>query len=200
MQIWDNYRRKTGLVIVLSGPSGVGKDSVLEEFTRQCPQVTRCVTVTTRPPRNNEQQGVDYHFVSVDKFRQMVDEGQFLEFAEVHGNLYGTPKPWVLEQMAAGRDSILKIDVQGGISVKNQIPEAVMIFLVPPSLEELERRLRSRLTETDNDIEKRLLNARSELEHIPYYEYIIDNDIIENAVEKLRAIIIAEHSRIVSHC
>ena len=95
------------MVIVLSGPSGVGKDSVLEEFTRQCPQVTRCVTVTTRPPRNNEQQGVDYHFVSVDKFRQMVDEGQFLEFAEAHGT-FTALETLGTEQMAAGRDSILK--------------------------------------------------------------------------------------------
>ncbi len=194
---WNDYRRKTGLVIVLSGPSGVGKDRVLEEFVKVCPDVYKCVTATTRAPRPAEVPGRDYHFLSVDQFRRMVDDQQFLEFAEVHGNLYGTPKSWVLEQAAQGRDVVLKIDVQGGISVKKQIPEAVMIFLVPPSLEELERRLRSRGTENESEATKRLLDAQSELQYLPCYQYMVVNDVVEKAVEELRAVIVAERSRIV---
>lgn len=200
MQDWNKYRHKTGLVIVLSGPSGVGKDRVLEEFVKLCPDVLRCVTVTTRPPRANEVAGKDYHFVSIQDFRRMVDAGEFLEFAEVHGNLYGTPRAWVDEQVNAGRDVALKIDVQGGISVKKQVPNAIMVFLVPPSLEELEHRLRSRLTESDAEITKRLLDARSEFEHICCYQYMVENDVVEKAASELRAIVIAERRRIVSPC
>jgi guanylate kinase len=198
MQSWDSFRRRDGLVVVLSGPSGVGKDRVLAEFVQRYPDVHRCVTVTTRPPRSNEEAGKDYTFVSVQDFRRMVEEGQFLEFAEVYGNLYGSPKSWVAEQVAAGRDVVLKIDVQGGILVKRQMPEALMIFLLPPSLEELERRLRDRLTDSDADITKRLLEARRELEQISYYEYAIENDSIEKAVSELRAVIIAERNRIIT--
>jgi len=197
MQIWDNYRRKSGLAIVVSGPSGVGKDTVLDEFVKVCPEVTRCVTVTTRPPRENEKHGLDYSFVTEQDFRQMISEDGFLEYAEVHGNLYGTPKHWVIEKIESGQDCLLKIDVQGGIAVKKQIPDAVMVFLVPPSMEELERRLRSRSTDSDEAIERRLKNAKMELKQIPYYEYIVENDLVESAVDKLRAIINAEHSRIV---
>lgn len=197
MQNWINYRRKAGLVIVLSGPSGVGKDCVLERFVKECPEVSRCVTVTTRQKRANEIPGTDYVFVSAQEFKQMIEAGGFLEYAEVHGNFYGTPKPWVVERMAAGLDSVLKIDVQGGIAVKSQIPEAVMIFLVPPSLEELEKRLRNRCTDSDEDIALRLVNAGTELKHISHYEYLVENDTIENAVDKLKAIIVAEHCRTV---
>lgn len=184
-------------MIVLSGPSGVGKDTVLDEFIKICPNVLLCVTATTRQPRANETDGVDYHFVTEQKFKQMIEDGDFLEYAEVHGNFYGTPKSWVVEQISQGNDVVLKIDVQGGIEVKRQMPDAVMAFLVPPSFEELERRLTSRLTETAADLEKRLSNARNEIEQIPFYEYIIDNDLVENAAEKLRSVIIAERSRIV---
>lgn len=194
---WDDYRRRTGLIIVLSGPSGVGKDSVLEELIRVCPDLHRCVTTTTREPRPGEVDGKDYRFVSISEFRKMVDQGEFLEFAEVHGNMYGTPRSWVAEQAAAGRDVVLKIDVQGGLAVKNRIPEAVMVFLVPPSLQELERRLRSRLTESEAQVTKRLLDAESELQHLPCYQYMIENDRVEEAVSKLRSVIVAERSRVV---
>ncbi|MEN6371003.1 MAG: guanylate kinase [Armatimonadota bacterium] len=198
MQIWDNYRRKSGLAIVVSGPSGVGKDTVLDEFAKSCPDITRCVTVTTRQPRVNEQHGLDYCFVTEQEFCRMIDLGEFLEYAEVHGNFYGTPKPWVVGKISAGQDCLLKIDVQGGIAVKRQIPEAVMVFIVPPSMEELERRLRARSTDSEESIAKRLKNAWYELEQIPHYEYLVKNDLVENAVAELRAIVIAEHRRIVS--
>jgi len=194
--MWKEYRRKTGLVVVLSGPSGVGKDSVLVEFLRICPDITKCVTYTTRPQRQGERPGEDYHFVSVRQFREMVEAGQFLEWAEVHGNLYGTPRPWVEDNTRAGRDVILKIDVQGGIAVKRQVEDAVMVFLAPTSIPELEHRLRARLTEEEDEIMKRLLDAASELRQIPAYDYLVENDSVDRAAEQLRAIVIAERARI----
>ena len=195
MPNWDEHRRKGGLLVVLSGPSGVGKDSVLDELNKIYPTAIKCVTMTTRQPRNGEVDGVDYTFVSVDEFRKCVDKGGFLEYAEVHGNLYGTPRRWVEANLEQGADIFLKIDVQGGLAVKQQMPGAVMIFLLPPSMEELERRLRSRLTETDAEMQMRLLNALSELEQISHYDYVIVNDSISNAAQELKAVLIAEHCR-----
>lgn len=195
MRTWDRHIRREGLLIVLSGPSGVGKDAVLLELDNIYSNFSRCVTTTTRKPRENEVDGVDYTFISVDEFRKRADDGDFLEYANVHGNLYGTPRKWVEARLADGIDVILKIDVQGGLAVKKQMPSAVMIFLVPPSIEELEKRLRGRLTESENDLTKRLLNSRKELEQIPYYEYIIENDSLAKTAEELKAVIIAEHCR-----
>lgn len=196
MRILDKWRRREGLLIVLSGPSGVGKDAVLSELEKLRPEVRRCVTTTTRSIRPGEIDGVHYNFIAVDEFRRRVEQGNFLEYAQVHGNLYGTPRDWVEEQLNRGCDVILKIDVQGGLAVKRQMPSCIMVFLVPPTLEELERRLRSRLTESEAEITKRLLDARSELDHIPEYDYIIENDSLHKAAEDLEAIIIAEHCRI----
>ena len=196
MPNWDEHRRKGGLLIVLSGPSGVGKDSVLDELKKIYPALAKCVTMTTRQPRDGEVDGVDYTFVSVEDFKKRVDEGGFLEYAEVHCNLYGTPRSWVEENLAQGADIVLKIDVQGGLTVKHKMPSAVMVFLLPPSMEELERRLRSRLTETDEEMSVRLLNARKELEQISRYDYVIVNDSISKAAEELKAVLIAEHCRI----
>lgn len=196
MQTWDSCIRKEGLLLVVSGPSGVGKDSVLDGLKQIYPKPLKCVTTTTRAPREGEVDGVDYTFVSVDEFHKQVEMGGFLEYAEVHGNMYGTPRQWVEDRLNRGDDIILKIDVQGGLTVKERMPQAVMIFLVPPSLEELENRLRTRSTETDDEVSKRLLNARAELEHIPCYDYIIENDSLQKAAEELKAVIIAEHCRI----
>jgi guanylate kinase len=196
MRTWDKHLRSGGLLVVVSGPSGVGKDSVLAEFNKIYPEARKCVTATTRQPRQGEIDGVDYHFTTVQDFEQRMAEGGFLEYARVHGNLYGTPRSWVEEQTQSGCDVILKIDVQGGIAVKQQEPSCVMIFLVPPSLEELERRLRSRSTETEEEVKKRFSDARKELEQIPQYDYIIENGSIQTAAEQLRAVLIAEHCRI----
>jgi len=196
MQTWDKYIRKNGLLFVLSGPSGAGKDAVLTELQVIYPSVRRCVTVTTRPKRDYEVDGVDYTFIGVDRFRATAEQGGFLEYAEVHGNLYGTPKQWVEENLASGADIILKIDVQGGLTVKRARNDAIMVFLAPPSLEELENRLRSRNSESEDVIARRLLNARKELEQIPNYDYIVENDSIGMAAEELKAVIVAEHCRI----
>jgi guanylate kinase len=143
-----------------------------------------------------EVHGVDYHFVSPARFNEMVAADEFLEYAEVHEGWYGTPRLWVDEQRSAGIDVILKIDVQGGLAVKTQSPDAVLIFLQPPSLEELERRLRGRRTESEDAIAVRLLNARSELAQRKYYDYGVVNDAVEDAVASIKSILTAEHCRI----
>ena len=194
-----------GLLVVVSGPSAVGKDTVLDALLEtEAPHfpIQKCITATTRPPRpkdggaSMEIDGVDYHFVSPARFNEMVGEGAFLEFAEVHDCWYGTPRRWVEEKRAAGIDVILKIDVQGGLAVKQQMPDAVLIFLQPPSLEELERRLRGRRSESEDAIAKRLLNARSELAQRRYYDYAVTNSEVSEAVSGIHSILVAEHCRI----
>ena len=196
MKGWDNYIEKNGLLVVLSGPSGTGKDTVYNALEKIYPQVRRCVTTTTRAPRPNEIDGKDYNFVSVEEFRKMVETESFLEYAQVHGNLYGTPKKWVTEHISYGYDVVLKIDVQGGLSVKRHMPSAVMIFLTTPTFEDLEMRLRSRKTETEEEITKRLLDARNEFEYIPHYDYLIENESVSKAAENIKAVLIAEHCKI----
>lgn len=196
METWDNYVRKEGLLFILSGPSGVGKDAVLAELMKSLPGVRRCVTATTRARRDSETDGVDYTFLSVDEFRKRIAEDGFLEYAEVYGNLYGTPRRWVEDARAAGFDVVLKIDVQGGLTVKRAAPEAIAVFLVPPSMDELERRLRARNSESEESIQRRLRNAALEMEQIPHYDYLVENRTIDRAVEELKAVVIAEHRRI----
>jgi guanylate kinase len=174
----------------------VGKDTVLEAFHRLLPDVKQCVTVTTRGMRTGESQGHPYLFVSVSEFQAMVEADGFLEYAKVNGNLYGTPRAWVEEQRSLGFDTLLKIDVQGGLKVRHKVPDAVLVFLAPPTLNELERRLRDRNTETEDQIGIRLVDARSELEEIRNYDYLVINDTIERAADDIRAIFIAERRRV----
>ena len=187
---------RSGMLIVLSGPSGVGKDTLLQRLEEVCPRIERCVTYTTRAPRPGEVPGVDYNFISAEEFRRMIEEGKFLEYAQVHLDLYGSPLSSVAEIREDGNDAILKIDVQGGLTVKQRIPDAIMIFVAPPSMEELERRLRARYTDSEEAVIKRLEDARKELEQIPMYDYVVVNDDIESAVDKLRCIVTAERSRV----
>lgn len=185
-----------GMLVVLSGPSGVGKDTLLQKLEQLCPNIRRCVTYTTRKPRPGEVPGVDYNFVTVEQFRRMIEANEFLEYAQVHLDFYGSPLREVIETRKEGMDIILKIDVQGGLMVKQKCPDAIMIFVAPPCMEELERRLRSRYTESEKAIAKRLEDAKREIECIPMYDYLVVNDDIELAVDKLRCIIIAERLRI----
>ncbi|MBC8103365.1 MAG: guanylate kinase [Cytophagales bacterium] len=185
-----------GRLFVVSGPSGVGKDTVIEQFLPMMPGILLNVSATTRPPRPGESEGDPYFFVSVADFRTMVEMDSFLEYARVNGNLYGTPRAWVEEQRGKGIDVLLKIDVQGGLTVRTKVRDAVLIFLMPPSVGELERRLRSRSTETEEQITTRLLDARSELQQIPNYDYAVMNDDVHRAADLLRAIFLAERCRV----
>lgn len=195
-RIRDRHVSASGLLVVFSGPSGVGKDTVLEELANIYTGFRRCVTTTTRTRRDYEIDGQDYTFISVQAFRDRIDRGEFLEWAEVHGNLYGTPRKWVEDRLGEGTDIILKIDVQGGANVKKQMPSALLVFVAPPSMQELERRLRGRNSESQKDIAERLANAKRELDQIPDYDYVVENDTVAKAADELRAILVAEHCRV----
>ena len=186
------------LMIVLSGPSGVGKDATLNELRRLDRPWSVVVTATTRPKRPEETDGVDYLFVDVETFEEIVAGGEFLEHAEVYGNRYGSPKGQVREAMAAGRDIIVKVDVQGAASIKGLASDAVFIFLVPSSLAELEGRLRARATETKRDLKLRSEIAVLEMASLPTFDYCVVNrdGCLEDTVATIEAIIRAEKCRI----
>ena len=187
---------RRGRLFVVSGPSGVGKDTVIEHLLPLISGVVLNVSATTRPPRLGESEGKPYFFMSVADFRTQVESDAFLEYARVNGNLYGTPRAWVDEQRRQGIDVLLKIDVQGGLTVRTKVRDAVLVFLMPPSVEDLERRLRSRSTETEEQITTRLLDSRSELQQIPNYDYAVMNDDVNRAADLLRAIFLAERCRV----
>ena len=186
------------LLVVLSGPSGVGKDSVLRLLKEQGHNWHFTVTATTRTQRPGEVDGVDYVFMDRDSFHQKVESGDFLECAQVYGNWYGVPRDQVADALAEGKDVIIKADVQGAASIKGNVHDAVFIFLMPPSPEELERRLRERKTETTPDLELRIRTAMDELYQLPLFDYVVVNDLLESAVESIAAIMEAEKCRLPS--
>lgn len=185
-----------GLLIVLSGPAGVGKDTLIEQWQLVAPNLRRLVTYTTRRQALHERHGLDYYFVTEEEFHALREQGAFIECAEVHGNWYGTPRFAMEELRNAGRDVVLRIDVQGAMQVRQKYPEAVLIFVAPPSLEELEQRLRRRGRDDEEAIRVRLLNAREEMKYIPQYDYLVINDDLNRALETLRCILIAERHRV----
>lgn len=189
--------RKQGLLFVLSAPSGTGKDTVINELKNQGMDFHVVSSVTTRAPRPGESEGYPYYFVSKEAFDLMVKQQELIEFAQVHGNWYGQPIQQIKDNLEVGRDVLLKIDVQGASTVRQRIPEAIFIFLVPGSVEELVQRLTHRQTETPAELERRLQDAKFELEQQKYYEYVIENrqGHLLDAVACLRAIILAEHCR-----
>lgn len=184
-----------GLLIVLSGPSGVGKGTVCAALRKLCPNLVYSVSATTRPPRPGEQEGVNYFFKTREEFERMIEQGELLEWAEYVGNYYGTPRRFVEEMLAQGKDVLLEIEVQGAMQVKRQFPDGVFIFLVPPSMEELRRRIHGRGTEGSGAITERLETARAELAMMAEYDYVVVNDSVEHACERIRAIVTAEHCR-----
>lgn len=189
-------KNERGLLIVLSGPSGVGKGTVRKELFKQ-PNTNYeySISMTTRKPRTGEVDGVDYFFKTREEFEQLIEEGGLLEYAEFVGNYYGTPLAYVNETLDAGRDVFLEIEVQGAAQIREKVPEALFIFLAPPSLSELEKQLIGRGTESEDIIKKRIEAAKEELEMMSLYDYVVENDQIQNACDKINAIIIAEHCR-----
>ncbi|HJT58770.1 MAG TPA: guanylate kinase [Ktedonobacteraceae bacterium] len=186
-----------GLLFVLSAPSGTGKDTIIQTLKEQGLDFYLVSSVTTRRPRLGESEGNPYHFVDQETFNHLVANNELLEYAKVHGNWYGQPRQPIRDNLQAGRDVLLKIDVQGAATVRRKVPEAVFIFLVPESVEELAQRLDARKTETTEERQRRLEDARLELAEKDWYDYIILNrrGHLEEAVEKLRAIMLAEHCR-----
>lgn len=187
--------RRPGLLIVISGPSGTGKGTICQALLQRQPQFVYSISATTRLPRPGEVHGLNYFFVSVQEFRRMVDAHEMLEWANVYGNYYGTPRFLVEDQLHKGRDVILEIDTQGAKQIKDRCPEGIFIFVVPPSLAELKRRIVKRGTDSAAVIERRLVSASDELSCAAYYDYVVVNDNLHTAVETIQAIITAEKCR-----
>ena len=184
-----------GLVFIISAPSGAGKTTLVREVMRQLPDLQFSVSFTTRLPRPNEKEGEDYHFVSHSLFQKMIEKNEFLEWAEVLGNRYGTPRPDLKKLESEGIDLILDVDTQGAKKVKNEIGQPVLIYVLPPSLKALRERLINRGVDSLEMVKFRLSSARRDMEEAEGYHYVIVNDCVEEAVEKLKSIIIAERCR-----
>jgi len=185
-----------GLLIIISGPSGAGKGTICKSFMERNENVALSVSATTRSPRTGEVEGVNYYFMSKEKFKEKITSNDFLEHAEVYDNYYGTPKSNVEEILESGKDVILEIDIQGALKVKENTEEGVFIFVLPPSMEELKQRIINRGSETQESLMKRFKSAYKEINYISKYNYAVVNDKVENAVQKLEAIISAEKCRV----
>jgi len=186
------------LLIVLSGPSGAGKDAVLSRMKKSGYPVEFVTTATTRPQRTGEKNNVDYHFVSRESFQRMIENKELLEWANVYGNRYGVPKQPVKQALDRGQDIIVKVDIQGAATIKKILPQAVFIFLVPPSMEEVATRLKQRHTESPFDLTLRIETAEEEIKQLPLFDYVVVNkrDEIDLAVSDIEAIITAEKRRV----
>jgi guanylate kinase len=185
-----------GLLIVVSGPSGTGKGTVCSELLSQAQDLAYSISATTRQPRAGEVDGKNYYFMDKADFEKKIAEGGFLEYANVYGNYYGTPLGKIEERLAKGEDILLEIDTQGALNVMKKCPDGLFIFLVPPSLAELERRIRGRGSETEESLQKRMGSACKEIEDGRKYSYVVVNDTVKHAVQRILAIRAAEHCRV----
>jgi len=183
------------MLIVVSSPSGGGKSSIIEALLKTDPQMEYSVSVTSRPPRPGEKDGVAYHFVTEAQFRKWIDEGRFYEWAVVYDRLYGTRRDIIMEKLKRGRDVIMDLDIQGGLNIKRQSPDSVLVFLLPPDLDVLEQRLRARGTDSEDVIRGRLSNVHEEMRHAMQYDYVLINDNLNETIENVREIIKAERRR-----
>ncbi|HEX9195754.1 MAG TPA: guanylate kinase [Azonexus sp.] len=179
----------SGKLYVVAAPSGAGKTTLVRLLLEREPDVHLSISFTTRGPRPGEKDGREYHFVDVATFQAMKERGDFLEWAEVHGNFYGTSKVWIADRLAAGHDVLLEIDWQGAQQVRAVFPEAIGVFILPPSMEELTRRLTGRGTDSAEVIERRLAAAEAEMRHVGEFDYVIINDGLEQALDDLRAVV-----------
>lgn len=191
-----NQKKERGQLIVLSGPSGVGKSTVIAELFSQRSNIYFSVSYTTRQPRVGEQDGVNYNFVSREEFERMIADDELLEYAEYVDNYYGTSIKLIREKLDAGIDVLLDIEVQGAAKVRARCPDALFIFIIPPSFEELSRRLHRRNTDSEDVIAGRLAKARQEFREIPKYDYLVINDKVSNAVHEIEAILTAAECRV----
>lgn len=188
--------KRRGLLIVVSGPSGVGKGTICKELFKSSDDIHLSVSVTTRAAREGEVHGKNYFFISKEAFQSMIENDELLEYAQVYDNYYGTPKGFVMDQLDQGRDILLEIDIQGALQVKERYPEGVFVFIVPPSMEELRNRIVGRGTETLEAINKRFSSAYDEIDLMSNYDYYIINDTVQKATKRLQCILEAERYRI----
>jgi len=187
---------KKGCLIVVSGPSGTGKGTVCAALLERYPQIAYSVSATTRAPRAGEKEGVNYYFLDKPVFEKMIADGELLEWAEVFGNYYGTPMKKIQDRLAEGQDILLEIDTQGAMHVKKRFPNGVFIFLLPPSLAELERRIRGRGTDDEESIRRRLASSAGEIAVAREYRYVVVNEDVDRSVETIWSILTAEHCRV----
>lgn len=185
-----------GLLIVVSGPSGAGKDTICQKLIKENSNIWMSVSMTTRKPRPLEKDGVDYFFVSSEEFENKINDNTFLEYASYNENYYGTPKDKVEEKLNEGKDVILVIDINGAINIKKIIPSALFIFIMPPDMETLKNRLIGRKTESKDKVVKRFITAYNEVNNYKKYNYVVVNDKVEDAVNKVKSIIISEKCRV----
>ncbi|MBP3841738.1 MAG: guanylate kinase [Bacilli bacterium] len=188
--------KKRGQLYVISGPSGCGKDTIVNSLLKKNKNLWLSISCTSRAPRGNEKDGVEYFFLSEEEFEKEIENDGFLEYAKYAGNYYGTPKKSIEEHLNNGEDVILVIEIQGALKIKNLLPETLFIFILPPSMKELKRRLEGRGTEDKEKIDKRFLRAYEEINEVGKYNYVVVNDEVKNAVEKVNAILISEKCRV----
>jgi guanylate kinase len=186
---------RQGICFVLSAPSGGGKTTLIREMLKLFPDMRHSISYTTRPRRNDHSDHTDYHFVSDESFAHMIENDEFLEWADVHGYRYGTSRHDLTELLDNGHDVLMDIDVQGSLKLMSTFRKAVFIFILPPSIQILENRLRRRRSESDESLSRRLKNAVQEVKAYFHYDYIMINDELDDSIERLKAVITAEHSR-----
>ena len=184
-----------GTLFIVSGPSGVGKSTILKKVLQDAKGTVFSISWTTREKRESEIDGIDYFFIDEKEFLKKIENNEFLEWAKVHNNYYGTPKKWIQDVLETGKNIILDIDVQGAENLKNMSVQGVFVFIAPPSFEELENRIRNRHTDSEESIQKRLENARKELAKMDLYDYVVKNEILEDAIDQLKNIILLKKQK-----